>query len=224
MPSTLVGLLAVLLAATPGYLYLFGYERRTPREALSPGREVAEMVAAGASSTLAAALGVFALAEVWSALLTLEQLTAGRRALVEHPWAALATGALVLGISAALCAGLGHVLGGRTAYATGNRARPGTVWHGVLTSPCYGRDEHGARVETRRFVAVHLQDGLRVEGYFERVSRDTDTGMRDIALSRPIALTPKDGERRASAAATVIVPGALIRLIETGPPPTAGPG
>ncbi|MFD0415483.1 DUF6338 family protein [Streptomyces sp. NPDC127108] len=223
MPGSVVGLLGALLAATPGYLYLFCYERRTPRDMPGGGRDIAEMFAVGASSTLAAAFGVLALAEVWHGLLPLERLVQGQSAIVARPWPALATGALVLGVSAGLCAVLGHVLGGHTAYAVRHRVRQGTVWHGVLTSPCFARDEHGVRTETRRFVAVHLMDGLRVEGYFQGVSRDTDTATRDIALSRPIALTPAGGERRRSSASTVIVPGALVRLIETGPAPTAGP-
>ncbi|MFD9882761.1 DUF6338 family protein [Streptomyces alboflavus] len=219
MPSGLVSLVVMLLAGTPGYLYLFCYERRTRRDALSPGREIAELFAVGASSTLAAALAVLSLAEVWSALLPLDELVAGRAGLLRDPWKTLATGALTLTASAALCAGLGHVLGGRSGYADRHRFRHGTVWHGVLTAPCHRRRPGQPPVRTRRFVAVHLIDGLKVEGYFESVSLEVDTAWRDISLAHPIALTPPGGTRRRSTAASVIIPGALVRLIESGPPP-----
>ncbi len=222
MPSSLVGLLVLLLAGTPGYLYLFCYERRALRDVVSPAREIAELFAVGASSTLAAALVILSVAELWSALLPLAGFASGLDYMAHHPWQTLTTAGAVLVLSAAICAGLGHLLGGRSPYAARYRIQPGGVWHGVLTAPCI-RNVRGAPVEARRFVAIHLIDGLRIEGYFDRISHGDDVNQRDIALSRPIALTPPGGLRRRSKATTVIVPGALIRFVETGAPPVRDP-
>ncbi|MEU1311994.1 DUF6338 family protein [Streptomyces cinnamoneus] len=223
MPSGFTGLLVLLLAGVPGYLYVFCYERRTPRDALSAGREAVELFAVGALATVAATLVALSLAELWSGLLPLAALGAGWDHVLRHPGQVLASSGLVLSLSAGLCAGLGHLLGSRSAFARRHRVLAGTVWHGVLTDPCVLRRPGEPSVETRRFVAVHLTDGLRVEGYLERVSQHAETAMRDIALSRPIALTPPGGTRQPSSATTAIVPGALVRLIETGPPPVPAP-
>jgi hypothetical protein len=204
MPSNLTGLVILLFAAVPGYLYLVRYEGRALRERPGAAREIAELFSVGAFVTLGAAALVFALAEVVPGLATLEGTASGGAYLRTHAWDAARSGALALVVSSVVCAALGEFRGRRHGGGVVGTL-PGTVWSALLrTGP--GEDDPEAE--------VFMDDGTVVTGRCHMVSSETDTSFRDVALHEPISVrAPGEATAQASPAHYVIVPGARILFI-----------
>lgn len=104
LPSTLLGLLFAVAALGPGFLYVRQAERGTPRARLSALAEGVEMLAIGATTTLAALLIVVAVNQPldWVSVSDLDQ-DAGK-AVADHPVKWLLAMAAVLGLSYAFAA------------------------------------------------------------------------------------------------------------------------
>ncbi|MDG9710474.1 DUF6338 family protein [Streptomyces sp. DH10] len=215
MPSSLVGLAALLYAAVPGYLYLVRYERHGLRERPGAAREIAELFTVGTFATLAIATGVLALAEHVPGLATLDGALSGAAYARSHAWHFVRSGILILTLSTLGCTVLGELRGRRSGASTWSTA-PGTAWAELLKP---GRGEADPEVQ------VLMDDGTLVCGSGHIVSDERDTYYRDIALHHPISIrSPGEDRAQPSDADYVIIPGGHIRLIEvTAVPLTSVP-
>ncbi|MEV7063646.1 DUF6338 family protein [Streptomyces collinus] len=205
MPSSLVGLIALLFAAVPGYLYLIHYERHGLRERPGATREVAELFTVGTFAALATAAGVLALAENVPGLATLDGVLSGAAYARSHAWHLIRSGVLILTLSTVTCIVLGE-LRGRHSGASSWSTTPGTVWAELLKP---------RRGEADPEVQVLMDDGTLVYGSGHMVSDERDTYYRDVALHHPIAIrSPGEDHPRHTNADYVIIPGGHVRLIE----------
>ncbi|MFF5185870.1 DUF6338 family protein [Streptomyces sp. NPDC000345] len=205
MPSSLAGVMALLYAAVPGYLYLVRYERHGLRERPGAAREIAELFTVGAFATLASAAGVLALAEHLPGLASLDGALSGTAYARSHAWHLVRSGLLVLTLSTLICVVLGELRGRRRGASNWSTA-PGTVWAELLKP---------RRSEADPEVRVLMDDGTLVCGRGHMVSDERGTDDRDIALHHPISIRgPGEDRPQPSDADYVVIPGGHIRLIE----------
>ncbi|QIP86699.1 hypothetical protein GLX30_24775 [Streptomyces sp. Tu 2975] len=205
MPSSLIGLVALIFVAVPGYFYLVRYERRGLRERHGSVREIAELFAVGAFVAVAVGGSLFMLAEVVPGLATLEGIVSGYKYLQSHPWHLARSACLLFIFSAMTCAVLGDIRGRKRSDSNLSN-HPGTVWTDLLQTP---------RGESDPIVEVLMDDGTRVHGRCHMVSLERDIAQRDVALHHPVAVqAPGQDLATASPADYVIIPGGLIRLIQ----------
>jgi hypothetical protein len=207
MPSGLVGVLVFLFGVAPGYLYRRAIWRRVPHEKKGGLTEAAELISAGAFASAIAVLVVLGAAEFTTALLSLENLTAGTDYLRAHPWQAIWAGLSAVLLAAALAWFAGTLTA--TIRSRDITLLDGTVWSRVLT-----RRHH----ERRPFLAVELLDGRIVEGFLLEVSTEPEMEKRDIALQPPIAWSVPGGSRLHIREGFVIVSGREIRVIQASYP------
>jgi hypothetical protein len=213
MPSSLVGLAALLYAAVPGYLYLVRYERHSLRERPGAAREIAELFTVGTFATLATAAGVLALGEHVPGLATLDGALSAAAYGRAHAWHLVRSGVLILILSTLACIVLGELRGRRSGASSWSTA-PGTVWAELLKP---GRGEADPEVQ------VLMDDGTLVCGSGHMVSDERDTYYRDVALHHPISIRgPGEDRPQPSDADYVVIPGGHIRLIEITAVPVNG--
>lgn len=186
LPGDLVGLILLLAAVAPGYVFLRVAERYRPRPDRSALLETAEVLAIGAACTTVAALlivglegavhGVVVDVSTWS-----EQ---GNAYLRERPYTAARS--------------IGFALVGAcvVAYVSArivNRGRPPGIVPGATVRA--GVFEPTSRKGWRAWVAVHLKDGSVVEGYLLAYPTG-GSDVQEIALRKPIGRTDP-GQQRA---------------------------
>jgi hypothetical protein len=206
MPASLTALLILVFAAAPGYAALRAMERRNPRDSVTAIRETIEIVSVGLLASTVVALLLLGAAEITSALLPLRGLVAGSSYLRAHPWQVILSGLLQVVAATVLSAAAGTLVVRGLAPVVN---RPGHIWNLVLTRNRDGRDA---------YVAVELLDGRLVEGLIRGYSSSVDPGDREIAVQAPIAVTPPGGARTRSAASTIVISGAQIRMISVSFP------
>lgn len=201
IPSTLTGVLLLLAGLAPGHLYLRCYETRAAREPRAGVREAAEVAALGAFFTVVGIVVSLGVAQFSTWFYPLGGLLMGRSYLPGHPWAAIASLALVLTLSAGGCAAAG-ALAGRRRGGGELRTGMGTPWTDVLSEV---RNTH-----TRPYAAIETCDGRVIEGFILSVAADQPAESSDVSLRAPIMLTPAGRPRRPIASSYVIVPGKQI--------------
>lgn len=148
VPTTVEGLLVLLVTVLPGALFAYGYERRAASYSVTAGDRVLRFVALSLAFDLLYAPPVFL---VWESL-TGDGLTSSRFALL---WTVAAVG---LGLPVTF----GLVVGGRRRTWSA-RARP--VRAVVARRPPRAWD-HVFDAHTPTFVRVALSDGTRIGGRF----------------------------------------------------------
>ena len=210
MPNSLVAVAVLAVALTPGYVYHRCYQRYAVRDDRGVTAELIELFLAGALSSAVASVLVLIMGEAWpAALARLPDLVNGGAFLRAHPWQTVRTAGLSLLLSVFLAIGAGW-LAGRFARSDRLRLRQGNVWVRAFTRRHAGR---------RPYLAVELDDGRLVEGYLLYCSTDADPQRRDLALQAPLAGTEPDGEQRIRLpAASVVIPGAQVRLVHISYP------
>jgi hypothetical protein len=192
IPGNWIGLLLLLAALAPGYVFTRVAERRFPRPERSQLWELAELLVIGAACTTIAGLvfvginevahGVVIDASTWT--------RDGNAYLRSRPDLVARSIALVLLVACGVAAASAWVA---------NYGRPSTA---VFSNTVRGGTFEPARRKAKRgWVAVHLKNGDVVEGYLLAFpTGESDT--QDIALQKPIGLTPVANVGNSSRAST----------------------
>lgn len=185
LPGNLVGLVLLLSAVAPGYVYVRVAERYRSRPDRSALLETAEVFAIGAACTTVAALLLVGLEDrVQGVVLDVSTWAShGNAYLRSRPQPAARS--------------IGFVLGGACviAYVTArivNRGRPAGIVPGITVRT--GVFEPASRDGKRAWVAVHLKNGSIVEGYLLAYPTG-GSDAQEIALQKPISLTATDQPR-----------------------------
>jgi hypothetical protein len=214
LPSAPFALL-VFLALIPGWIYFRLAERRGPRPERSQLVELLELAAVGFTAITTAAIIVAALS------LTLNHWLFDIRAwalqrhqyLGDHLAAALTS--IVVGVILSCLIVLGMFwVAYRKKTASFN---PGAnVWDLAVGPSPAGQ---------QNWLGVHRPDGSLVEGLLLGYPAGSSEEIREIALSRPIRLTPKDGSASYLPIDRVVIPGDQIIAITVlhVPEPETGP-
>ena len=204
MPASVVGVIVFLAAIAPGHLYLRCYERHATRDRRTGLREMAEMASFGALLTVIGALVAVGAAQVSTWFYPLRAVFDGANYLRDHPWAAVSSASLILGVSAVGCAVAGSLAGRRSG---GGQARTslGTPWSDVLSSI---RDP-----QIRPYASVETADGHVIEGFVVSVAAGEAPEARDLALRAPIMLTTRELDRHLLPSAFAIVSASNIKLV-----------
>lgn len=186
IPGDLLGLILLLTAVAPGYVFIRTSERFHARPGRSAFLETAEVLVVGAACTTVAGLAAIALQEWWfhdvfvDVRAWAEQ---GNSYLRDVPFRLARSVGLVLLIACGTAYGAARLANwGRR----GDVVLGATVWRGAFGA---ASDE-----DKRAWLAVHLHDGTVIEGYV----KGYPTGASDVqalALQRPIAITPSEGLR-----------------------------
>jgi hypothetical protein len=197
LPGNLLGIVLLLAAVAPGYVYVRVAERYQSRPERSALVETVELVAIGAACTTVAAL-----------------LAVGLEGLVDSividisTWASKGN-AYLRARPESVARSIGLVLGGACviAYLSArvvNRGRPAGIVPGITVRA--GVFQPASRPGKRAWVAVHLKNGSIVEGYLLAYPTG-ESDAQSIALQKPIGLTDTDQPR-------ALVPG-VDRVIIT---------
>lgn len=185
LPANFVGLLLLLAALAPGYVYVRVAEQRRSRPDRSALLETAEFLVIGAASTTVAVLVLVALAERTDDLVIDLPRWAreGSTYLEVRPYAVARSVGAVLGGACGLA-----YLGARFIH----RGQPPNLVPGVTVRAAVF--EPAGRPGRRAWVAVHRKDGSVIEGYLLAYPTG-GSDAQEIALQKPIGLTPS-GDRR----------------------------
>jgi hypothetical protein len=204
IPGNWIGLLLLLAALAPGYVFTRVAERRFPRPARSQLLETAELLVIGAACTTVAALIFFGINEVVHGVVidTATWTKVGNDYLGDHPHLLAQSIGLILIVACGIAAAVAWLA---------NYGRPGDIAPGITVRA--GVFEPAARRAKRGWVAVHLRNGSVVEGYLLAYPTG-ESGTHDIALQKPIGLTPP-GQPRALVVGvdSVIIAGDEIAMI-----------
>ncbi len=195
--------LLVLLALLPGWLFIRLAERRGPRPERSSLAEFLELAAVGFSAVVVSALIVAGLSFVIHPWLFNVKAWAHERQqyLGDHLGAALISIALGIVLSCLLVVLLYLVIYGRRSAGF----KPGSsVW-----VDCLG----DAPRDMQNWLGVHRRDGSLVEGLLLSYPAGPDKDVKEISLSKPIRLTPKDGTPFDLPIDRVVIPGEEITAI-----------
>lgn len=185
LPGDVLGLIVILAAVAPGYVFVRAAERYRPRPDRSALLETTEVVAIGAACTTVAVIAVVAVGEVVDGIaVNLAQWSSEGAAYVRsRPYRTIRSAGLVLGGASGLA-----YLAARFIH----RGRPPDIIPGVTVRA--GVLEPAGRPDRRAWVAVHLRDGSVVEGYL--LAHPTGgSDVQDLALQKPIARTVPNGPR-----------------------------
>ncbi|MCP3800683.1 DUF6338 family protein [Allokutzneria sp. A3M-2-11 16] len=203
-PSTVAGLVFLIAALSPGLVYHRMLARFSQRDSRSTIVELVEMATAGAVASAVATVMVIGAGQVVPGLVSLAELVGDPVILRAHPWSVLISAALALVLSLALAA-LGGWLWIRRADTGPGRIREGSAWAGVLAARHEGRPA---------FLAVELDDGRLVEGYFRTVSVAEDPARDVLALRRPILVSgPGEVPRKEFDEDFVLIPRSIVKLV-----------
>ena len=202
LPNAPFALLA-LLALLPGWLFIRLAERRGPRPERSSLAEFLELAAVGFSAITVSTLIVAALSFVVHPWLFNVRAWAHERHryLGDHLGAALVSTTFDIVISCLLVVLLYLVIYGRRSAGF----KPGSsVW-----VDCLGN----APKDKQNWLGVHRRDGSLIEGLLLSYPARPDKDIREISLTKPIRLTPKDGEPFYLPIDRVVIPGDEIAAI-----------
>lgn len=204
MPNSIVSLVVLAIAVSPGYVHHRLRNRFMLKDDRSTTAELVELFSAGALSTTVATVVVLLCGGFIPFLVTLNGALSGVGYIQSHPWQLLTSVLLVIVLSIGLSALSGWLIG-RLSRTRVRAIRDGSVWVRALTRHYQDR---------KPYLAVELDDGRLVEGYLLAASIDEDPNRRDLILQGPLAFTgPGDKPRTRSSAAFVMVPGRAVRLI-----------
>lgn len=195
--------LFVLLALIPGWLFFRMAERRGPRPERSQLVELLELAAVGFSAITIAFIVVLALSLQFNHWLFDIKAWAHERHqyLGDHLGAALASTALGIGLSCLVVVGMFLLVYRRKAASF----RPGSnVWDVSLGPAPPGK---------QNWLGVHRLDDSLVEGLLLSYPAGSAEGPREVALTAPIRLTPKDGKPSRLSIDRVVIPGDQIAAI-----------
>ena len=221
MPSTVTGLLILLVSLAPGYVYLLLAERQgPPLRTHSVFRETAQVVLTSVVC-LSATMVLFGIAKwTWPRRLpNVSQLIRDPSLYwqVHYVEALLWSGGLLL--VACLLAyiwgahALGRVLGERVRkYAPGRFLWPMSGTEFVST---WSKLFETAEPDSYRYVRCHLIDGSRVEGWLWTFNAQVlESADREFALGGPITVTDSDGTIRTNSDGAVSVSARSILMLE----------
>jgi hypothetical protein len=204
LPGDLVGLILLLAAVAPGYVFVRVAEQYRPRPERSALLETAEVLAIGAACTTFAALLAVGLEYAMHGLVVdvSKWSSQGNAYLRERPFTVARSIGLAL-VGACAIAYLSALIV--------NRGRPAGIIPGVTVRA--GVFEPAGRAGRRAWVAVHLKDGSVVEGYLLAYPTG-GSDVQEIALQKPIGRTDP-GQQRALVAGIdrVIIPADEIAMI-----------
>lgn len=180
-PTTVVALL-IILALVPGWFYLRLIEPLDAPRSSSGLHQLLEVLAVGAATTGVSVLVMVLVPHSWIPFSLDIQAWAGggKKYLKGHIHQAAVSSALLLASSLAIAYGLARVR---------FRRQPGEFHHSNTWVQSLGARPYG----TLPYVGLHLSDGRLLEGKLHAFDLDSDDGNRDIALARPIRITPPDG-------------------------------
>ncbi|SEP68342.1 hypothetical protein SAMN04487983_1001267 [Streptomyces sp. yr375] len=203
MPTSAVALVALLVSAAPGYVYVRIVEVRRPRRRRTSLLELVDLVCVGAVGSAVGALVVLLAAPGWTALLPLEGLLKGSPYLTVHPWQAVWSGVLAFTISLVGAVSAGVVVARYGGTAVRHTPHPPLRRAVELTPPGHSL-----------WLAVELTDGRLWEGKLLSMDGDRDVlGEGDLVLQWPLALTEPGGPRVRHRARFVAIPGPQIVLV-----------
>lgn len=204
LPSTLIGLLVLAAALSPGLVRQRMVSRYVQRDSRSSVTEVVELATAGAFASVLAAIVTLLLGQGIPALLSLGQLVGDPAFLRAHPWSVVRSVLVCFGFSFAFALAGGWLWARRVVKVTA-RIREGTAWAGVLSQKRDGRPA---------FLAVELDDGRLAEGYFRAVSVSEEAARDALVLRRPIALSgPGDVPRTAVDEDFLLIPRSGVKAV-----------
>lgn len=181
-PTTLVALF-IILALVPGWFYLRLVERLERPRTSSTLYELLEVLAVGVATTGVGVLIFILLPHSWLPFTVdaVKWSTGGNKYLKQHLREGAAAAALVFATSMAIAFVLARL---RARRRTAEFDRHDDVWNQAL-----GRRPPG----THPFVGLKLSDGRLVEGSLHAFPLNTGDGPKDIALCRPLRVTPAEG-------------------------------
>jgi hypothetical protein len=203
-PSTVVGLVFLAAALSPGLVYHRALARYLQRDQRSTAIEIVELGTVGVIASSISVVVVAGLAELVPAFVTLDELFGDPRAVGHEPWRAVAAVGSALVLSYLLSAAAGVLVARRSAERSG-RMREGSAWSGVLAKRKDGRPA---------FLAVEIDDGRLIEGFFRTVSVTGDPARDVLALKGPIAFSgPGKVQRKAVEDDFVLIPRSIVKAI-----------
>jgi hypothetical protein len=184
-PTTFVALV-IVLALVPGWFYLRLIERIERPRTSSTLHELLEVLAVGVATTGVSTLLFLLLPHSWLpfAVDVSKWGIKGNQYLKQHVRQSAAAAAIIFAASMMIAYALARV---RARRRTAEFDRHDDVWNKAL-----GRRPAG----THPFVGLKLKDGRLIEGSLKAFPLDSGEGPRDIALERPIRITPADGGGR----------------------------
>jgi hypothetical protein len=227
LPSTITGLLVLLVSLAPGFTYLLLAERRgRPRRTHSVFRETAQVVLTSVFA-LVVTLGLFAIAKkAWpSHLPDVQQI-------VRHPhtyWSNHYVEALLWGTGLLLLAcGLAYIWGAHTlGQRLTDKLHRNLVGRLVLPEPetqfvsAWWTILKENEPDSYRYVKCRLTDGSTIEGWLHTFNADVDeVADREIVLTGPIYLTDTDGEVRTNELGAASISARNILVVEVSYHPT----
>jgi hypothetical protein len=201
IPSAPFALL-VFLALVPGWLYFRLAERRGPRPERSQLVELLELAAVGVTAVIIAGTSVIALSLQCHWLFNIIVWARVRHYyLGDHFAAIVASVAAVIGLSCLVVVGMFLIFYGRKAPSF----LPGAnVW-----DQCLGPAPEGKQ----NWLGIHRADGSLIEGLLLSYPSGAGEGARELALTRPIYITPEGGRRSILTIDRVVIPGQHIVAI-----------
>lgn len=182
VPSTVVGLVLFVAALAPGYFFLRVAERFETRASRSPFLEAVELIVIGSLATTFAALLALLMGTLFESFFLDVRAWAreGNSYLRTEPFGVARSVAFVVPAACGLAA-----VGARLVHHDGSPdlVPHATVWRSVF-------HYHNSPV----LVGLQLKDGILVEGYLWSYPTGP-SDVREIALQKPIIVTPLRGER-----------------------------
>jgi Family of unknown function (DUF6338) len=204
LPGDLIGVVILLAAVAPGYVYVRVAEHYRSRPERSALLETAEVVVIGAGCTTLAAGALVGIGQ-W-----VDGIVLDTSSWIRHGNAYLRSRPDLLLRSAALALVLAFLVAYVAARVV-NRGRPRHIVPGIAVRS--GVFEAARREGKRGWVAVHLKNGTIVEGYLQAYPTG-DVEAPEIALQKPTGLTEPDSERSiVSGVDSVVIGGDEIALI-----------
>ncbi|HWD77855.1 MAG TPA: DUF6338 family protein [Kribbella sp.] len=204
LPSTMVGLLVLVAALSPGLVRRRLVTRYVQRDSRSSVAEVVELATAGAFTSVIAAIATLVLGQFVPFLVSLGEFVGDPAGLRAHPWRVVLSLVVSLGLSFALASLSGYLWARRVAEVSA-MIREGTVWAGVLSVKRDGKPA---------FLAVELDDGRLAEGYFRAVSVAEDVARDALVLRRPIAISgPANSPRTVVDEDFLLIPRSGVKVV-----------
>lgn len=202
-PETIVGIVVLLAAIAPGFVFIRVVERREPRVERSPLLEAAELALVGGTTTATATLFLLASTRGDPSVDFRRFLLSPRLYVANRPATVvlLVLGILVLSYLLAWLLGL-VLVRGRPANIHPNLS----VWRAAIHDSV--QSSGGA------LAAVELDDGRVVSGIVFAYTIDPDVEGRELALRRPLfARTSGVAKPTPVDADYIVIPGDKIRYL-----------
>jgi hypothetical protein len=182
-PPATLGALLLVLALVPGWIYLRLVERLKPPTGTSGLHQLLEVLAVGVGTTGVSAMALALVPHGWLPFTLNLRIWAAKDGayLRTHYRAATWSVALVFVVAV----GLAYLLYGlRSIRRPAEFRSQGDVWvHSIGERPA----------GTHPYLGLQLKDGRLVEGPLHAYTFGAEAGKRDIALAKPIRITPAAG-------------------------------